>query len=188
MVFWFRHPTYGVPSAADCRAIADAYGIWENSGFGLGYFSLRGELSYFTSANVYSIDPTVRASFVDTPFARGGLLPRLATQLMATGRAPIVTWGTAARGPSTGRTYAVGLTASTSLYEDDQERISGVYTGALTSIFTALRGTISLATGYIQCHYTVSDRGGLGPGSHLLDITGTGCYELTGSQRRRTRR
>jgi len=187
MVFRFRHPVYAQPTSADCKAIAQAYGAWENDGALLGYFLLRSEDSYFTRANVYSIDTRSRASFTDDRFERSGFIPNLAFAHLATSLAPVVRWGTAERGLHTGRTYATGLSEAVNDTRGDKETVNFLYVAALTSIFAQLGPAITAATGYIQCHYTESVRAGVGPVPRLLDITDVGCYELMGSQRRRTR-
>jgi hypothetical protein len=187
MVFFFRSPTGLDPTASECRAVADAYGRWENTGFGVGYALLRGELSRFTRANAYSIGSAPRASFIDATFERAGEIPDLVYSLLPTTLAPIIRWQTAERGVHTGRTYAVGLTMAINDVLPDRELILDFYVEALATIFGALRATVLGATGYVQCHYTSSPRGGVGPGEHLLDITGSGCYNRMGAQRRRTR-
>jgi hypothetical protein len=188
MVFHFRNPSGSEPLAAGCEAIAAAYGLWENTGVLLGYFALRGEFSIFTGANVFSIHPGQRASFIQQPFSRPGLIPDLEASLLATSLAPVMTWATAERGPHTGRTYALGITEFANEFNSDREEVNFLYRDALTSIFKELGPAVEAATGYVLCHYTESPRGGVGAGPHLLDITDVGTYVLMGSQRRRTRK
>lgn len=187
MVFHFRSADGHEPTPDDCRAVADAYGEWENSGFALGYFVHRGEYSYFTRANAFGIGNSPRASFIDDPFERSGFIPDLAFWLLPSSCCPIVRWATTERGPETGRTYAVGLTLLTSDPLSDKSTVSGAYGVVLQSTFDTLRVQVQALTGFVQCHLARSKRGGLGPGQHLLDITGCGIYELMGTQRRRTR-
>jgi len=188
MVFYFRSPTGAAPTPADCQAIADAYGLWENTGSLLGYFLLRSEDSSFTGANVWSIDDRAQASFVDTPFSRSGFIPNLLFAALATSQAPIVRWATAELGKASGRTYALGLTMAVNDTKGDKELVNGVYLAALTSIFSELGPSVQAATGYRQVHVARSRRQ-LGTRSpRWFDITGCGTYELMGTQRRRTRR
>jgi hypothetical protein len=187
MVFYFRTSDGHEPTTDDCRAVHDAYGQWESYGFFLGYFVHRGDDSYFTGSRTFGIGEPPRASYItrDTPAA--GVIPSEIEQLLPTAVAPIIRWATAERGPRTGRTYAVGLTTLTSDPNPDMCAITGPYAAILVSTFDSLRSQVQALTGFIQCHYTRSPRGGVGPGDHLLDITGCGVYELMGTQRRRTR-
>lgn len=187
MVFHFRKLAGGDATPADCKAVADAYGLWENSGFGIGYALLRGEFSHFNSANAFGISGTSRASFIDVHFARPGLIPDVGFPLLPTGIAPIVHWATAERGKATGRTYALGLTDAATDLSGDKSVVEGLYLDALTTIFGVLRALIEGATGFRMAHYTTSHRGGVAVVPSLLDITGQGVYALMGSQRRRTR-
>lgn len=187
MVFHLRALDGHEASTADCRSIADAYGLWENTGFLVGYFLLRSEDSQFTRANVFGIGVPPRASFIDQPFSRDGFIPDLAFDMLPTSMAPIIRWSTSERGPATGRTYAVGLTEAANDTESDKEKVNGLYLDALATIFGNLNAAIGAPLGYQLAHYTDSPRGGTGPGGKLLDITGCGVYERMGSQRRRTR-
>jgi hypothetical protein len=187
MVFYFRSPTGFDATPSELRDIADAYGLWENTGFGVGYALLRGEHSLFTSARAFSIGNEPRASSIGADFARAGEIPDLVYSLLPTSLAPIVRWATNERGIATGRTYAVGLTQAINDLLPDREVILDFYVDALSTIFGALGPEIANATGYKQCHWTASSRGGLGAGQHLLDITGQGVYSMMGVQRRRTR-
>ena len=187
MVFHFRSPSGADASSSDCRAVANAYGLWENTGFGVGYALLRGEFSRFTVANAWSIGNPPRASFVDFKFERAGEIPDLVYSLLPTTLAPIVRWGTAERGKATGRTYALGLTQAINDLLPDRELILDFYVNALATIFGALRAEVLAATGFVQVHYTSSPRGLAGSGQRLLDITDSGVYVRMGTQRRRTR-
>lgn len=187
MVFHCRSSDGHEATLADCVAVVAAYDAWENDGLGIGYTLLRSTDSYFVRAGAFGIGPSPRASFISRPSPNSGQIPSFLSPMVPSGRAPIIRWATAERGLSTGRTYAVGVSEGVTDFGDDQEVLSGLGTSALDLAFSQLRVILLNQAGYVQCHYTDSPRGGLGPGGHLLDITGQGCYQLTGSQRRRTR-
>lgn len=187
MVFHFRNPSGAPPTASDCRNVADAYGLWENDGFLLGYYLLRGIESGFKRANAFGIDPASRASFIDAPFTRPGFIPDEPFLLTPAAVSPLVRWSTSERGANTGRTYVCGGTNLASDPDPDESNVTGAYGAILQSTFDVLRTQVQALTGFIQVHYTTSPRGGLGPGSHLLDITGCSVSQLMATQRRRMR-
>lgn len=187
MVFSFRHPTFDVPTYADCQVVADAYGIWENNGLGFGYALLRTSDSNFVSANVYSRDSRRRASFVDVPFSRAGLLPGLFGSPLPTSCAPIIRWRSASGPRPIGRTYAVGMTELVQGSGSDKELIGGIYTATLATIFNHLREVVQGSCGYVQCIVSETTRGGPKRLLAVRDVADAGVYELMGTQRRRTR-
>lgn len=187
MVFHFRSIDLSPPTPSICKLIAEVYGLWENDGALVGYFLLRSSDSSFRAANVWSVDPRSKASFVDEPFSRPGFIPSLAFGHLPTSMAPVVRWATAERGKATGRTYAVGLSEAVNDGESDKEKVNGLYLDSLASIFGALGPSMVATVKFSQCHLARSHRGGVVDSPTLLDITGCGVYERMGSQRRRTR-
>lgn len=187
MVFSFRHPAFGIPSPVDCENVADAYGIWENNGVGFGYALLRTSDSNFVSANVYSRDSRQRASFVDVPFSRGGLLFGLFGSPLPTSCAPIIRWRGADSPRPIGRTYAVGMTELVQGSGADKELIGGIYTATLATIFNHLREVVRGSCGYVQCIVSETSRAGPRRLLAVRDVADAGVYELMGTQRRRTR-
>lgn len=187
MVFHFRQPGGAAPSSADCRAVADAFGLWENLGYGLGYALLRSVDSLFTGASCRSLDITSRANFVDSPFERPGLILGEIAKLMPTSCAPLVRWADVEGREAAGRTYAVGLTTEASARENDTERVNALYRAALASIFGALGPGIEAATGYRQVLVSRRRHGASGSLPRAVEVAGCGVYERMGTQRRRTR-
>lgn len=177
-----HEPTYG-----DIRAICENYGLWENTGFLLGYFLLRSSDSVFTVCNGYSLDDRQRASFVDQPFSRSGLIPGFAAGMMPTSVAPIIRWGTAEKGIHSGRTYAVGITTEATKGNGDAEELNGLYVDALTQVFEDLAPIVFAPVGYKQVHLVPAPSHSLTQLPVGLDITSVGCYVRCGTQRRRTR-
>lgn len=188
MVFRCRIAAGHPPTPADCKAIAENYGLWEDSGFGVGYTLLRGQFSYFTRCNVYSEDSTSRASFVDTPFMRAGQLPSLGAKIVPTSVAPLCRWtAVGSAGRAAGRTYLVGIAQSTLLLPDDLENLGK---GSAITIATQMNAMVSLFASVGAPLVLVSRRRSLGyTGTPLvLDIThGAVATGLMASQRRRTR-
>jgi hypothetical protein len=187
MTFHFRNSGLTPPTWADCKAVADAYGLWENTGYGLGYAQLRSSEGSFIRADCWSLDDRVPARFQDQDFDRPGLWPPFVGMPLPTTLAPLIRWGTSERGLASGRTYAVGLSVD---MQDpgDLELVNGPARDELAAAFGDLSGAItSGAPDYRQC--VVSGKRSLTSESLRvpLDITSVGVYALMGAQRRRTR-
>lgn len=187
MVFYFRQPYSLAPTTAECQAVADAYGIWENNGLGIGYALLRGDDSHYVNVSCKSVDSSSESGFADKGFDRTGEIPGFVSPMLPSSLAPICRWATAERGLATGRTYLVGISEGITGMGADQEYLGPGAGAGIQVVMDSLRSVVQGSTGYIQSHFTASARGGLGIGQHLLDITGCGVYNLLGSQRRRTR-
>ncbi len=187
MVFYFRSYESHIPSAAECRAVADAYGLWENNGLGIGYALLRSDDSHFVNVECRALQGPGSPGFRDTGFDRTGEIPGFLSPMLGTGLAPICRWATLERGIRTGRTYMTGVSEGVCSFGADQEYLGGGAGAALQVVMDSMRGIVASATGYTQSHYTESPRGGIAARPNLLDITGCGVYNLLGSRRLRTR-
>jgi len=138
MVFYFRAYDLHPPTFEDCLDLAQQYGLWENSGAGFGYALLRSADSYFTKADVRSIDPRSNAVFSDTVFLRSGQNPDIGSQMIATSCAPLLKWVVAGRGGFHGRTYAVGVAQSTTFLGGDLQTVTPVVADDLITEFRRL--------------------------------------------------
>lgn len=187
MVFNFRSPEGHPPTSAECRAIAQQYGLWEDLGFGAGYVELRGYDGLFVKADCWTLDRRSPASFIDTPFARNGLIFAIVAGLLPTAVCPLVRYGTALHGFASGRKYAIGMTSLVAEYFGDASRVNGVAQLVIASAFDGLRTGMLSATGYIQVVLTTRGPSATKSFPLPLDITDVGCYALMGTQRRRTR-
>jgi hypothetical protein len=187
MVFYFANPGTTVPTPSECRAVADAYGLWENNGLGEGYSLLRAVDSAFVRANCRSIDPGGGGSFVDTEFSRSGQLPGVIGAMVASGRAPIARWGTAEHGRASARTYLVGLWDGLVDITGDQDTLAPLAGDSISVVLGQLGPMVLATTGYR--HVALSVRGVPPPRTlwRKLDITDVGVYDRLGSQRRRAR-
>lgn len=187
MTFSFANAGATPPTTEDCRAVADAYGLWENTGFGLGYALLRSSDSSYVGVSAWSHDRRANVAFTDTPFNRPGLLPGVVGALLPTSTCPLIRWATVDGRERAGRTYAVGITNESVKFSSDQERVNGVYLDALTNIFRDLRDGIELTTGYSMVILHQRGRGQSGFLRSYTKVRDCGVYELMGTQRRRTR-
>src|ERR1022692_1064534 len=187
MVFYFRSYEAHPPTVADGKAVADAYGIWEFDGFLSGYVDVRSDDSHYVNVRCTSIDPLSSVTFRDATFDRTGQIPGFLSPMLPTGLAPLCRWGTAERGPATGRSYLVGVSEGVTGMGSDQSYLGPGAGAAIQVYMDNLRAVVLAATGFTQCHFTASQRGGLPIGQHLLDITDCGVYNLVGSRRLRTR-
>lgn len=187
MTFHFQRLDPHPPNADEMLDLALNYGLWENSGFLLGYALLRGVESSYVGCQVNSLDASARVRASDGPFDRPGEIPLPPGTALPRNLAPIVHWNTAARPVTAGRTYAVGITALAQEGAGGLDRVNVLYLDALSAIFGSLAGTVADPVGYRQVH--VGYRGH-GPAKSLRSvdpITGCGVYELMGTQRRRLR-
>lgn len=187
MVFYFRSYEAHIPTAAECRAVADAYGLWENNGLGIGYALLRSDDSHYINVECRALQYPGAPHFKDAGFDRTGEIPGFLSPMLGTGLAPICRWATSERGERTGRTYMTGISEGVCSFGADQEYLGGGAGAAMQLVMDSMRGLVQSRTGYQQCHYTESTRGGLDARPNLLDITGCGVYNLLGSRRLRTR-
>jgi hypothetical protein len=187
MVFHFRNPGGSPPTPGDCKAIAQQYGLWEDSGLGGGYVDFRGYDGLFTKADAWTLDRRSPASFVDTAFARNGLIPAIVAGLLPTAVCPLVRYGTVEHGLQSGRTYAVGMTSLAAEFFGDASRVDSAAQLAIAAQFASLGTQVRSATGYVQVVLTARGAGATKTFPLPLDITDVGCYALMGTQRRRTR-
>lgn len=147
MVFHFRDFNSPHPTDWDCRELAHLYGVWENDGTGAGYASFRSHDSGFTAANVWSIDPQSKASFIDVPFNRPGIVSDFDFAVLPTALAPRVEWPCPGRRRRVSHTFAVGLTIGANAEGLDSNHVGVDYANALVTQFDLLR-TNCLAAGY----------------------------------------
>lgn len=187
MVFYFRSYEAHPPTVSECRAVADAYGLWENNGIGIGYSLLRSDDSHYINVSCRALQGVGGPEFTDTGFDRAGQVPGFVSPMLGTGLSPICRWATAERGERTGRTYLVGISEGITSFGSDQEYLGPDAGATIQLVMAGLAPLVLAATGYTQAHYTESPRGGLPTGPKLLDITGSGVYNLLGSRRNRTR-
>lgn len=187
MVFHFRSPGGAPPTSAECSTIVQQYGLWEDLGFGVGYVELRGYDGLFTRADAWTLDRRSPANFIDTSFARNGLIFAIIAGLLPTAVCPLVRYGTAQHGFASGRKYAVGMTSLVAEYFGDASRVNGVAQLVIAAAFDGLRTGMLAATGYRQVVLTTRGVGATKTFPLPLDITDVGCYALMGTQRRRTR-
>ncbi len=187
MVFHFRTATGHDANLSTLKALTEQYGLWENDGLGVGYSLLRSDDSHFVDVRAWALSGVARPTYQGGPFDLTGQIPGFVSPLLPTGKAPIVRWATLERGLATGRTYCVGVSEGVLFMGPDQERLGPGATDNFAGIFDLLRSLVAPLAGCVMCHRTVSSRGGVGIGPGLIDVTGTGCYELMGSRRLRTR-
>jgi hypothetical protein len=188
MVFYFRTPTYGAPTAADCKALAEQYGLWENNGFAIGYALIRSDRSNFVRANTRSRDFFSQAGFTDTPFERPGLTPSRIAPMLSSSSSPIVNW-LQDSSRRMYRTYAVGLASIFVIpLEDDVTYVGSGPAGNVQAPFDALRTEIQAGCGLIQVAMETRRAGALLVPALAHDVVGCTVHaQQVGSQRRRTR-
>lgn len=187
MVFYFRSYENHPPTEAECQAVADAYGLWENYGAGDGYASVRHEDSQYVGVSVRALGGPGSPAFVDRSFRRSGNVSGFRGDMLPTGIAPLCHWWTEERGPKTGRTYLVGISSAITSGVSDLSNVDDSGAAEIGVYCANLRAMVLGVTGYTQCHYTASPRGGVGIGQFLLEITGSWVDSLTASRRLRTR-
>jgi hypothetical protein len=188
MVFWAKYPH--VPTAGECKALTEAYGLWESNGFiiPLGYALLRSADSHFVGSRAASCDPAGGGSYVDGPFDRPGFIPSGVSAHLPTTLAPLVYWEHTPEKPQPGRTYCLGLTEQMNRFTGDTEVINDLYGDALLTQMQELRGFFALAGGAVQVGVERMRGGVRLPVWNTYPVTGAHLGDrLMGSQRRRTR-
>jgi hypothetical protein len=125
--------------------------------------------------------------YAERAFDETGQIPGFLSPMLPSGKAPIVRWATAERGPATGRTYCVGVSEGVLFMGPDQEVLGPGAADDLAGVFDLLRTAALPDVRLTMCHYAATLRGGAAFEPGLLDITGVGAYELMGSRRLRTR-
>jgi hypothetical protein len=188
MVFHARTHLGAIPIDQDCKRAIQAYGLWEDSGFGFGYTLVRHQDSVFRRCNAWSLDRRSQASFIDTPFSRPGQLGRLeGYHMVATDLAPLIRWYHGDRQPH-GRTYAVGVAQNELDVDDDRQVLGEVEAGDVATIFRRLAPMLQTYAGLVLVSLRTRIGGVALAVPDVLDITtGDMPTRLMATQRRRTR-
>lgn len=188
MTFYGQRLAPGPPTLSDLENIANVMGLWENSGFGVGYALLRSFDSRYTNTHTWSLDRRLEVSYQSGPFDRPGLILGAVSALLPTACAPLVYWDTGPYGRRPrGRTYCVGLTENTDRFTGDTSYINDLYGDALVTQMNEIRGFLG-DVGYRQVILRKRAGGVDLPQANVFPVVDATIGDRKmGTQRRRTR-